>query len=562
MPAGRQEPGMTMFGVILILLFFFFQNNSVFAEGEKFSVTSDSTYKIAENGLATVTQNFTFTNLTTQYFPAQYLANLPQKEVYNLRAYDKTGALKIETKIVDNIRQINIQFGNQTIGEGKQITWTVTYETWEVAKKQGSLWEIFVPRPSTLEGQTNFSVGLYLPDSFGKKIYIKPEPMLENHIWTDIKGAGIFAVYDSLNREEPYQGYDFKLTYNIYNPKLYPAYLEIALPPDTTRQKVFINDISPRPVNVRKDENGNWLARYQLGPTQKQNVVAKGSLAIFLNDKFSGTFVNYDKYLKIDDTKIPENSPDLKTPEDVYQFSVSYLPDDKTNLFVSLCRNLGIPAREIVGFANGELHSWPEYYNYEKAAWIPVDPSWGRKTNGTDYFNILDFDHLIFAIGNPKPPDSFEITVHEGDLDIEIQPKLGFSTDVPLRITSGFPAVAKIFLENYGPTSFAGGNVFFNEEGLPTGELLPFAKKTVEYKILPKPWLADENDIINLKFERQERTFNVSSKPFFRNNFILTVSILFTLGLISVIAQIARSIYLSQQKRESNLRGKSQKSSR
>ena len=99
---------MTIFSLFFLL--FFFQNNSVFAQSEKFSVTSDSTYKIAENGLATVTQNFIFTNLTTQYFPAQYLANLPQKEIYNLRAYDNTGALKIETKIVDNIRQINIKF--------------------------------------------------------------------------------------------------------------------------------------------------------------------------------------------------------------------------------------------------------------------------------------------------------------------------------------------------------------------------------------------------------------------------------------------------------------------
>jgi hypothetical protein len=167
---------------------------------------------------------------------------------------------------------------------------------------------------------------------------------------------------------------------------------------------------------------------------------------------------------------------------------------------------------------------------------------------------------LVFAFGNPKPPDSFEINVHEGDLDIAVQPNLGFSSDVPTRITSGFGATAKIFLENYGPTVFAGGNVFFNDESLPTGELLPFSKKTVEYKILPKPWLADENDIINLKFEAHKRKFDVSSKPFFRNNFILTVSILFTLGLISIITQIARSIYLSQQKRESNLRGKSQKS--
>lgn len=583
----------------------------VFAES-KFAVTSDITYKIADNGVATVIQNYTITNQTTQYFPAEYITNLPQKEVYNLRAFDKSGTLKIETKINNDVRQVKIIFGEQIIGAGKQINWSLAYETPEIAKKNGRLWEVFIPRPPNLEGQSNFTVGLYPPTSFGKQVYIKPAPPLEDHIWqsSDLKGAGIFAVYDPNIGKETYQAYDFKLTYRLYNPKLYPAYVEIALPPDTARQKVFLAGLSPKPINVRADIDGNWLAKYQLGPAQHEEVIAQGSLAVFLVDRFEqkkGNMANYllpQKFWDVDDPKIQEVSRKLKTTNDIYQFVVNNLRYDNqkkskgvtrlgakeilsnpmaatslefSDLFVALARSINIPTREVEGFAANALHSWPEYYDNIKEGWIPIDPTWARTTNGTDYYNVFDFNHIVLAIHAesstfPQPAGinlkDIAINYHEGDLDFTLQPRFGIRTDVPPKITSGFNSSAKIFIENYGPTVFENETATmisqtfgFEDPSLATGSLLPFANKTLEFKILPLPWFQDKNDIINLEFERQNRTFEVSSRPFYRNNFILTISILFSLGLISIVAQITRSIYFFRQKRKSDLRGEGKKPS-
>ena len=82
-----------------------------------------------------------------------------------------------------------------------------------------------------------------------------------------------------------------------------------------------------------------------------------------------------------------------------------------TDLFVALSRAAGIPAREIDGYAytnnahdrplsltEDVLHAWPEYYDFDKKAWIMVDPTWGNTTGGIDYFNALDFDHIAFVI--------------------------------------------------------------------------------------------------------------------------------------------------------------------
>ncbi len=616
----------------LIALIFLISPKVIFASDSKFLVTSDSTYKIADNGVTTVNQNFTFTNTTSQYFPSEYVANLPVKDVYNLRAFDKTGALQIKTALNGDVRQVTIQLGDQAIGIGTSVKWSLAYETSQIAQKQGRLWEIFVPRPAVLEGESDFTVGIYIPTSFGKKIFIKPGPTGSDLVWkrADLQGAGIFAVYDPNQEESAYQAYDFSLIYHLYNPKLYSASVEIALPPDTQRQKIMLNDLNPKPINVRLDEDGNWLAKYQLGPAQKQDIKATGSVAVFLENKFPDrlgsspqTLLSPQKFWETNDQKISQLSKEIISPQKIFNFVVNTLHYDNTrvqkggsrlgakavlsnplsagslefsDLFVALARGANIPAREVEGFAvtthsdiqpqtlgRDALHSWAEYFDSASQSWIPVDPTWARTTNGSDYFHIFDFDHIVFAIhgqssftpqtaGTYKSGDDSKkdvsITYHQGNLDFAGLPKLGLSSDFPTQITSGFVSQARVFVENYGPTTFGGDSAIlssstfnFQNPSLSTGELLPFANKTLTFSIMPLGWLEDKNDIINLQFGQQARTFTVESQPFYKNKFILTVSILFTLGILSIFAQIARSLFVSRRRRESNLRGKSEKSS-
>ena len=130
--------------------------------------------------------------------------------------------------------------------------------------------------------------------------------------------------------------------------------------------------------------------------------------------------------LKYDYTRVKPNVERLggvnalKNPE-------SAICMEFTDLFITLARASGIPAREINGYAytenpeiqplslvNDVLHAWPEYYDVDKGVWIPVDPTWGSTTGGVDYFTKLDLRHFTFVIHGvsdtkPYPAGSYKL---------------------------------------------------------------------------------------------------------------------------------------------------------
>lgn len=470
---------------VFFFSFLIFDFSFVFADEVKFKVGFDLVYKIETDGKTTVTQNFSLTNLTNQYYPAEYVAKLGNKEIYNLRAFDQTGALKIET----DKEEIHIKFANQIIGQDKTLNWTLIYETPEVARHNGRLWEIFISKPAELENASSYTVSFYFPKEFGKEIYLRPKPDIDDHTWSQaaIKPEGINAVFDPFNLALPYQNYNFKLSYRLYNSRLYPVNMDIALPRETARQKVFLNNLSPKPVNVSLDASGNWLANYQLGPAGNLDVTATGNLAVFLPTKI------------------------------------------ETQKFTGYVMENG----------KGNFYSWMQTF--------------------------FDFNHLILALNNNRAalPVGAEISYANDNLDLNLPPKIGLRVDIPAQMTSGFPGRAKIFVENYGPTIFSGQTISLtsaltlSDPLLSSGVLPPLATKVLPFNIIPVNFLESKNGIINLKFSGETRHYPVASLPFYQNKFILTVSVLFILGLISLTAQIARSLSFFGQKRKENLHRKS-----
>ena len=84
-------------------------------------------------------------------------------------------------------------------------------------------------------------------------------------------------------------------------------------------------------------------------------------------------------------------------------------------VYISLCRCAGIPARWQSGWTTdpatrGNLHDWSEIW-LEGLGWIPVDPSYGKKTHPDPrvrdfYFGNLDPYRLIVNTdyGQPLSP--------------------------------------------------------------------------------------------------------------------------------------------------------------
>lgn len=432
--------------LLLVGLAFFLFKTPVLADSPKFSITFDSTYKIAGDGTTTVTQIFNSTNLTSDFALSEYTFKPGLTEFHNVKAYDQNGAISYQV----SADEINLTFSKPALGINKNYSWTLIFDTTNVATKKGRLWMINIPKPVDFSGLNDFSLNVIFPISFGKKVYLNPQPNIDGGLWNKagVETSGIRAAFDPSNSPQAYEAYNFVNSYSLENAKLYTVLAQIYLPRDTDFQKVFITDIYPKPVEVTLDPAKNWVATYQLGPASKQTVTVKGTIGLkFIQDK------------------LPNN--------------------------------------------------------------------------------------LILG-----KPDNYEVTLTASDLNFRQQPKLGLRVDIPNQITSGFGSTATIYVENYGPTIFDGSsvsliskNIVLEKNLVETGPILPFSTKAVTFNIKPTAFTSQGNDIIGLSFENEVRLYKVAIKPFYTNGLVLTVSILFSLGILSLIAQIARGLLFPRPKR-------------
>ena len=495
----------------------------------KFSITYDLSYKVAETGITSVTQNFQLTNKTSEFFPQEYVSKIGKKEIGNVQAFDKTGPLTVNVDGEDVNRSIHIKFNNQSAGIGHVLNWTLSYDTNEIAKKNNQIWEIFIPRPNDLEDIDDYTIGLYVPKSFGKPFIYKPKPNSSDHIWTksELTSSGIFANYFLGSGDNPNQIYDFKLRYHLHNSKLYPVETEVAIPSDSNYQKVYLQTLLPQPVNVVIDNDGNWLAKYLLGPAANLDVTASGSAVVFYQPQFpvEPTKLENDlrsqRYWEANNSLVISLAKKYATPEAIYDYVVKtlkydfnraknnlsrlgatgilYTPDkaiclEFTDLYIAMARAAGIPTREVDGYAvafdrlhqptaiqRDSLHSWPEYFDKESKTWRMIDPTWGNTTSGIDYFHSLDTNHLAFVIKGdnsttPTPAGTYklnssqindvEVNYHQGDFNINQQPNISLRTNMTMSLIAGFPFSGKIYLDNNGPTTYAKNHVLLSAQSL------------------------------------------------------------------------------------------------
>jgi len=493
----------------LILFGGFIFPNKAFAVSN-FSADYNVLYNVLPNTSTHVNIDGSLTNLTGQYYASSYKIQLGFKDITNLRASDLGGA--ITPTVIKNIRgsSVELVFNNKVAGEGKKLTFNLSFDTSEVAQAQGEVWEINIPGLSTQNDFKSFNVYVTVPAFLGKPAYIKPSiqsAFTGNRLTftkDDLGTSGISVAFGSS------QIYDFNLKYHLENKNLFPVRTEIALPPSTNYQDVTINYIFPKPTNVTLDKDGNWLAEYLLMPSQTSVVTVRGSAKLFLNPKQEpvsanafNEFLKQQKYWESSNDRIKEIARKLKTPEEIYTYAVDNLKydfsrvtakkprlgalnvlDDPTSavclefsdLFIALSRAAGIPAREIDGYAFTKntnerplslvediLHAWPEYYDTEKKSWIMVDPTWGNTTGGVNYFNAIDFDHFAFVLKGysssyPVPAGGYKLAGSKEGKDVLVslgkkfdQTKtLKISFDIPDGIYTGIPVNGEIRVTNTG----------------------------------------------------------------------------------------------------------------
>jgi transglutaminase-like putative cysteine protease len=489
--------------VVALLLFFCVPKS--YAETE-FQADYDIEYAVGPTGVTIVTQKVTLTNLLTNVFAKQYSITLDSDKVKNVIAYDNKGVINPQISQENGKTTITVLFNEKIVGLGKKLVFTLRFENTDIAVKNGSIWEVNVPGIASTPDLGEYSVSLQTPPSFGANAYMVPPPA-DGRRWNkkQMIAGGISAAYGQE------QFFTVKLTYILENPDATSKLTELALPPDSAYQKVSIREIDPKPENVVRDSDGNWLARYEVPAKSSVKVTVDVTISVRLipREDFGKETIVKEEYLKAtkywnsDDPAIKSIAQQFTTPREIYDYVVDTLSYDYsrvnenvvrkgatkalqspnnsvcmefTDVFIAIARAAGIPARQAIGYAyttntklrplslvTDVMHAWPEYYDDATQRFVPVDPTWANTTGGVNYFDKLDFNHIVFAINGkrddyPYPAGAYKETGKRGKfVDVQfadpsvakhLLAKLETTIDFPGAVIAGLPAYGRMSIKN------------------------------------------------------------------------------------------------------------------
>lgn len=436
---------------------------------EEFLTDYVISYEVLPNGLTSIGHSVTITNRQDDVIATSYTLSLKDMDAFDVVATDQKGKLELDLQVVGDTTNIEVILRNFSIGEGRQNTININYKSQKIAKKVGEIWNINIPKAQSATPTTTQNINLMVPATFGPKIFISPTPTItrsdeKNYIYAfnneNLKDKSLGSITAAYGK---FQTLNFKLKYQIENPNRFWANYEIALPPDIEKtQQVAYFELKPAPVKIYKDKDNNVMAVYKLDSKEKKEIEVVGTAQLIsrqivpedggnLKDipaDLALKFTQAQPYWEIDSAEVDKIARNLKddtksvaeNAQKIYEFLVSNysydfsivsrdavvrhgaaqaLIDKKewgcmefTDSFIAIARKMGIPAREINGYAISDteqsrplslalksgdlLHAWPEFYD-PKFGWVQIDPTWGN-TAKVDYFTKLDTNHLAFVV--------------------------------------------------------------------------------------------------------------------------------------------------------------------
>lgn len=490
-----------MFFLFFFLIFLTFPQKVTAAD--EFTLHHQLTYTINPQGRATVRHQIELANNFSQIYAQKYLIQLSGSKLENIVGADETGDIVSAIDQNNDYVTIHLTFKDPAIGKNQTKKFTLTYDIVDFAVPKGKTWEILLPQMNSSNPSDQKEVTLLIPQQFGRLSYssipIKDTVTSQQSYYlinlqsSQVDSQKVLLVFGD------YQLFDFHLSFELDNDSPDRIATEIAIPPDTTTQTVTYTQISPRPISITTDTDGNWLAQYHLDPYKKTTVTVTGQVKI-TPDSFPqqpidpSTYLLPQTYWPVNQPQIQQTASTLNSAGQIYRYVVDTLdynynlinaasrkgalpalnhPQDAlctefTDLFVTLSRASGIPAREIEGYAfsnnlsikpinvNADvLHAWPQYYDSSKQAWVSIDPTWEDTTNGIDYFHDLDLNHFTFVIHGqdsryPPPPGAYKSDPNTKTVSVNFaQDQINPSFDSPqLSLTKTNPFRPRLIVRN------------------------------------------------------------------------------------------------------------------
>ncbi len=435
--------------ILLLLVSLLFYPSPVQATDE-FDINQTINYQLQTNQVQ-VTHQLKLKNKFSKIYATQYsLDIISQNKITNIKAFnDQNEPLTTNVNRSNrNITKITVEFKEPVTGRDEVQQFRLQYNLDNFVEEVGQTYRVLIPKITDIDQFNNLTVKITAPQNLGAINFTSPknyqyqqegEQQIISFNKESLVQKKVMVIFGEV------QNLAFHLTYFLKNDSQQPDQKSIALPPDTGYQTVFLEKITPEPTNVYTDKDDNWLAQYHLQPNQELTVEVDGYAHVTANptsppyqpEDFQ-PYLEPQPYWPINDPAIQEIAQSLNTPAAVYQYVIDTLdynleraatkdierlgakealaqPDQAicmefTDLFVTLARAAGIPAREINGYAYSSqselipstsysdiLHAWPEYWDSQNKTWRQVDPSW-ESTTQIDYFNKMDMTHLAFVV--------------------------------------------------------------------------------------------------------------------------------------------------------------------
>ncbi len=477
-----------------------------------FSYSISSRYDVRSDSSTAVEESYSVVNNTPNRFLQSIQLSAPVDDATDLTVeYEDGTAIPFTTnKKVSSQSgysydyvEINITFPRNSVGQNSRWGFVVSYSTAKLVETKGSAHTVSIPAVPQ-DASDKYSVELLVPESFGSIHATGQAPTrLENqngqqrYVFKDkesLKKTTLLVFGDSTI-------YEVNFNFPLDNKSNFTSTFTVALPPNTSGQKILLQKLDPQPKSTRLDSDGNILADYDV-PAGSKIVVQTSVIGVISYIDYdlskSGTLAEIPKDLVTKYTS-PQQYWDSTNPEIVakaneltkgkntvaeqvraindYVVSTLTYNDEKikynlrqgglkalqepsnavcleySDLTISLLRAAKIPARMPVGYGysgnlkksssvSDSLHSWVQAY-VPNIGWMNLDPTWNEKFNS---FGSSDLDHMAFILWGEKDNSPAPIMQNGQDTSYQYENTTISYKDVPPIIAQDGKLEAKKWL--------------------------------------------------------------------------------------------------------------------
>lgn len=579
-----KQPIQTILALMVILASFIGSARSARAD-QNFDTSLKTTYQVVDSGDSIVNHQFTIKNNQPLLNISQYGLKISSTSITNVNVTQNGKPLKPEVVTTQSQTSIGITFPDKVVGQDKTRVFTISYTDPDVAIVSGKVLEVAIPRLQDYTAYDTYQVEVITPTKFGAPTRVTPA-----NYTSRVSNTQVITTFDRLKGDSVValfgqeQVFEMELAYHLENPHNGPRLTQIALPPDTPYQKMFFHSLNPLPEKINTDEDGNWIATYSLPANEitTVNLKAQAHLVLTPNHAISqpkptDKLLRGQEFWEVQNNEVTSIAEQFNSAREIYDYVVQNLsynydrldtnidrlgataalqtPDQAlcqefTDAFIALSRARGIPSRRVAGYAHTEnnvlrplslvqdvLHSWPEYFDQSKQAWIPIDPTWDHTSGGINYFDQFDLNHIVFAINGtssttPYPAGSYKladtstkdvvvrfgdsITTAPIDLSFDSQPvtlfgqvTLPFTDSITVTNTTGQAYYqVPIQLESNDPSV-----KLSSPDIITLDSVLPFAHTTIPIAIENESLFAPKKTTITIYYDSHQTTLELISYP-------------------------------------------------